>query len=66
MTVSSMTPAGARETALMNFYSAERRAGTDPLTANERMHEFAKRLDMLDAEREADLKQIKRCLERTR
>ena len=35
------------ETALLNFYAAERRAGADPLTANERMHEFAKRLDAL-------------------
>jgi hypothetical protein len=34
-----------REITLSNFYSAERRAGADPLTANERMHEFAKRLD---------------------
>ena len=34
-----------RSEALHNFYSAERRAGADPLTANERMHEFAKRLD---------------------
>lgn len=34
-----------RSEALQNFYSAERRAGTDPLTANERLHEFAKRLD---------------------
>lgn len=30
---------------LMNFYSSERRAGADPLLANERMHFFAKRLD---------------------
>lgn len=35
----------AREIALMNYYAAERRAGADPLTANERMAEFAKRLD---------------------
>lgn len=34
-----------RSERLMNFYSAERRAGADPLTANSRMHEFAKRLD---------------------
>jgi len=34
-----------REQALYNFYSAERRAGADPLVANERMHEFGKRVD---------------------
>lgn len=34
-----------RSATLLNFYSAERRAGADPLTANERMNEFAKRLD---------------------
>ena len=38
-------PGVDRETALFNFYAAERRAGADPLTANERMAEFAKRLD---------------------
>lgn len=38
-------PGVDRETALLNFYAAERRAGVDPLTANERMAEFAKRLD---------------------
>lgn len=36
-----------RERALFNYYQAERRAGADPLTANERMAEFAKRLDAL-------------------
>lgn len=36
-----------REQALFNYYQAERRAGADPLTANERMAEFAKRLDAL-------------------
>lgn len=34
-----------RASALYNFYQAERRAGASPLVANERMHEFAKRLD---------------------
>lgn len=43
---------GQREAALMSFYSAERRAGACPLVANERMHEFAKRLDDLEFERE--------------
>lgn len=41
-----MDPA-LREAALMNFYSAERRAGACPLVANERMAEYAKRLDCL-------------------
>lgn len=34
-----------RQRALEEFYAAERRLGVDPLTANERMHEFAKRFD---------------------
>lgn len=34
-----------RASALYQFYQAERRAGACPLVANERMHEFAKRLD---------------------
>ena len=34
-----------RASALYQFYQAERRAGASPLVANERMHEFAKRLD---------------------
>lgn len=54
---------GIRETALMNYYSAERRAGACPLVANERMHFFAKRLDDLEFER--DLEIIRQCLERT-
>lgn len=36
-----------RSESLMAFYSAERRAGSCPLVANERMHEYAKRLDDL-------------------
>ncbi|MFA6984597.1 MAG: hypothetical protein WC213_00125 [Arenimonas sp.] len=52
-----------REQALANFYSAERRAGATPIEANERMGEFAKRLDDLEFER--DLEVIKRVLERT-
>ncbi len=62
-----------REQALFNFYSAERRAGTDPLLANERMHFFAKRLDALEANKRAaddafnrDLAIIRQCMERTR
>lgn len=46
-TVTTMSPEGTREAALLNFYSAERRAGADPLTANERLAEFAKRLDLI-------------------
>jgi hypothetical protein len=34
-----------RSEQLFNFYSAERRAGACPLVANERLMEFAKRLD---------------------
>ncbi len=54
--------ARARSERLMHYYSAERRAGTTPLEAHERMHEFAKRLDAL--EYEADLQVIKECMER--
>jgi hypothetical protein len=51
-----------REQALFNFYSAERRAGACPLVANERMAEFAKRLD--DLQYQADLNVIRACMER--
>jgi hypothetical protein len=51
-----------REQALANYYSAERRAGSDPVTATERMGEFAKRLDDLGFERDLDV--IRKCLER--
>lgn len=34
-----------RSERLWNFYTAERNAGASPLEANDRMHEFAKRLD---------------------
>lgn len=57
-----MTPLPTREQALANFYSAERRAGTDPVTANERMGEFAARLDQL--EYDIDLEVIRMCMER--
>lgn len=53
-----------RESALANYYSAERRAGACPLVANERMSEFAKRLDLLEAERAADLNIIRQCVGR--
>ena len=52
-----------REQALANYYSAERRAGACPLVANERLSEFAKRLDAL--EYEADLNIIRQVMERT-
>lgn len=61
---SGRTASGDREEAMTNFYAAERRAGTDPLTANERMHEFAKRLDNLDSDYLRDLAIIKACVER--
>jgi hypothetical protein len=38
-----------RSEALYNFYQAERRAGADALTANQRMHEHAKFLDVLES-----------------
>jgi hypothetical protein len=52
-----------REQALASYYAAERRAGADPLLANERMHFFAMRLDNLEYER--DLQVIRDVLERT-
>jgi len=52
-----------REQALANYYSAERRAGADPVTATERMGEFAKRLDDLEYQRDLDV--IRQVLERT-
>jgi hypothetical protein len=45
MAEARMRLAIVRSDALFNFYSAERRAGACPLVANERMAEFAKRLD---------------------
>lgn len=58
---SSRTAFGDREESLAHFYAAERRAGACPLVANERMHEFAKRLD---AQLERDLNIIRQCMER--
>lgn len=55
-TLGNLTEAGRREQALFNFYAAERRAGADPLTANERMSEFAKRLDELYEQQQAAVK----------
>lgn len=59
-TVSTMSPEGIRETALLNFYAAERRAGACPLVANERLNEYAKRLDQLY---ENDLEVLRKVLE---
>lgn len=60
-----------REQALANYYSAERRAGACPLVANERMMEFAKRLDVLekghriaDDKFNRDLAVVRQCMER--
>ncbi len=57
-----MNDSEIRETALMNYYRAERRAGADPLVANERMGEFAKRLDQLQLDYVRDLEIIRRVL----
>jgi hypothetical protein len=53
-----------REQALIDFYFAERQAGTEPLIANERMHFFAKQLDAVEAAFEQDLNVIRQCMER--
>lgn len=45
MSEAQMKLAVVRSERLYEFYCSERRAGADPLTANSRMHEFAKRLD---------------------
>lgn len=45
MTEADLKLAVVRSARLLTFYSAERRNGADPLTANERTMEFAKRLD---------------------
>lgn len=36
----------------MHFYAAERRAGATPIEANERLHEYAKRIDALFDEKQ--------------
>lgn len=61
MTEAALKLAIVRSDALMNYYSAERRAGSCPLVANERMHEFAKRLDDTF---ERDLEIIRQCIGR--
>jgi hypothetical protein len=55
-----------REQALANYYSAERRAGACPIQANERMAEYAKRLDALEAQLEFDIEVeiVRQCMER--
>lgn len=64
MTESHIRLAIVRSESLQTFYDAERRAGADPLTANERMSEYAKRLDGLQSEYDRDLDVIRRCMER--
>ena len=48
-------PLPTREQALANYYAAERRAGACPLVANERMAEFAKRIDQLEYDVEIEV-----------
>lgn len=55
-----MSSAEEKEIALFNFYRAERLAGADALTANERTHEYAKRLDALY---DAQLSAVKTAME---
>lgn len=64
-TMPALTAPELRERALANYYAAERRKGVDSLTANRRMHEFAKNLDAMNAAFEADLDVIRDVLERT-
>jgi hypothetical protein len=54
-----------RSEVLMNFYSAERRAGATPLEANERMHFFAMRLDA-PSPFEAELEAVREIMEYSR
>ena len=63
MTEEKLKLAVVRSEALFNFYSAERRAGVDVLTAHERMAEFAKRLDAMEYER--DLNVLRQTIQRT-
>lgn len=60
-----------RADALFNVYQRERQLGADPLTANERMMQFAKRLDaahasVADDAFNRDLAIIKSVMERSR
>lgn len=65
MTEAAFKLAIVRSDALFNYYQAERRAGADPVLANERMHFYAKRLDDTQTEFERDLQVIRDCMERT-
>jgi hypothetical protein len=49
-TMPAMDTAEHRRRAVLNFYSAERRAGVDPVTASERADEFERRLDCVARE----------------
>ena len=60
-----------RADALFNVYQRERRAGADPLTANEAVLDFAKRLDaaeqrVADDQFEREIAILRSCMERTR
>lgn len=52
-----------RSEKLLAFYTAERRAGTPPLIANERMHEFAKRLDGEKSSFEVEQELVRKIME---
>lgn len=67
-----MTPA-ERERVLASFYTRERHSGASPLEANERMHDFSKRLDAAEQNKRVaddafsrDLEIIRQCMEHTR
>lgn len=62
MTEASLKLAILRADSLFNYYQAERRAGADPVLANERMHFFAARLD---AEFERQQAAVTEKMERT-
>lgn len=59
MTEAAFKLAVVRSEQLFNFYSAERRHGACPLVANERLMEFAKRLDALDEKRSQEHEQCR-------
>lgn len=62
MTESEMKIAILRSERLWNFYTAERNAGASPLEANDRMHEFAKRLDS-PSPFEVELEAVRKIME---
>lgn len=58
MTEAAIKLAILRSEFLMNFYSAERRAGATPLEANERMHFYAMRLDALFERKQESVREV--------